>query len=269
MSLNFVFTIDGDWDEYFSTNLPDEKRVPELKQILKLIDREIELGRVIDGKLVHFVHTSPVVRDFFLRPELIEKWQEIEKNGGHVGVHCHEEELYKAWYYTDPAKMQGPITSLSNGLRKAGLTINSYRGGFMTFDHKLIPLLEQNQLFLDFSCEAGRLLKYGDVLVSDWQGASDNFYCLNYQDKCQPGDSQIFEIPLGIYIERLSLRQIWQAARKLKQRPGLQVVSVLAHTYDYVSWRMRLKIRLALSILKIYGKFITTAEALEIVRGSK
>jgi hypothetical protein len=267
MSLYFVFTIDGDWDEYFLTKLPAEKRKPDEKRLLALIDEEIDLAAsLLDGKVVHFAHTSPLVRDFFLQPQFIAKWREMAKQGGSVGVHCHEEELYSAWYFDDARRMEEAITFMANGLRKNGLLAVAYRGGFMAFGPKVIPILEKKDILLDFSCAPGRYLKYGDVLVSDWRGAPDNYYCLSYEDHRRPGQSHVCEIPLGIYIERQSLWSIWQTARKLKMKEGLQVLSVLAHTYDFKSWAMRAKMRLALSILKIYGKFVNAEEALELVR---
>jgi len=137
----------------------------------------------------------------------------------------------------------------------------------MSFSRQVIPILEENNLSLEFSCAPGRHLVYNNVLVADWRGAPENFYRMAYEDHRKPGDSKVFEIPLGIYIERQSLWSIWKRARQLKKKPGTQMVTVLAHTYDFVSARMRLKIKLALSILKIYGKFINVREALELIRG--
>ncbi|MFC1511425.1 hypothetical protein ACFL5U_03470 [Candidatus Margulisiibacteriota bacterium] len=251
MSLYFVFTIDGDWDEYFCHELPEQKRKPEKRLLLTLINRELETASLVNGKVIHFVHTSPLARDFFLQPEFIAKWQEMKKKGGDVGVHCHEEELYKAWHFDDQEKMQTSVSFLTKELNKAGLNPIAYRGGFMTFSPKLIPILEQNGLFLDFSCESGRHLEYNNVLVSDWQGAPTNFYRLDYNDHRKVGQSKVFEVPLGIYIERQSLWQIWQKARELKKKNEVTVVSVMAHTYDFTSFKMRLKIKLALLILKI------------------
>lgn len=266
MSLYFIFTIDGDWDEYFLSELPVEKRQPNKEQTLYLLNEEIKLAKqVLDGKFLYFIHTSPVVRDFFLRPEFIAKWQEIESVGGDVGVHCHEEDLYRAWYSGDPQRMREVIGSQYEGLKQAGLNPLAYRGGFLSFSYKTIPILEEKGLLLDFSCEPGRYLTYNNVLVSDWRGAPDHFYSLSYDDHRRPGDSKVTEIPLGIYIERLSLWAIWQKARKLKKRPGLQIFSVLGHNYDFTSLRMRWKMKLALFILRKYGKFINVEEALKLI----
>ncbi len=266
--LYFIFTIDGDWDEYFDTKLPEEKRQADDKVLAELIKREIKLARsVIDGKMLHFVHSSPLARDYFVKPVFVSLWKEIEQAGGSVGVHCHEEELYKSWHFDDTDKMKLAINFLSNGLRKNGLSPISYRGGFMTFSPKIIPFLEENNLVFDFSCEPGRHLVYNNVLVSDWQGAPANYYRLSYEDHRRPGNSQVVEIPLGIYIERLSLWQIWQKARELKKRQETQILSVMAHTYDYTSFKMRLKIKLALLILKRYGTFVSDKEALRIMKG--
>jgi len=270
MSLYFVFTIDGDWDEYFYTKLPVEKRKPNKKKLVSMICKEIVLAsQVLNGKFIHFVHTSPLVRDFFVQPGFMYLWKELEQRGGDVGVHCHEEELYSAWFFDDETRMARTIAYLATSLRNNGLTVSAYRGGFMTFSSKTIPILEKNQIFIDFSCEPGRHLLHKDILISDWRGAPDHFYRLSYQDHRKEGDSNVFEIPLGIYIEKQSLLSIWKKARLLHSQKGIQVFSVLAHTYDFTSIRMRLKIKLALLILRRYGKFINMKELLEILRRKK
>ncbi|MBU0671822.1 MAG: hypothetical protein KJ732_02205, partial [Candidatus Margulisbacteria bacterium] len=218
------------------------------------------------GKFIHFVHTSPLVRDFFLKPDFISLWKKIEATGGEVGVHCHEEELYQAWHYDDPTRMEPAINALFEGLTKNGLTPRSYRGGFMTFSHKTIPILEQNGIFLDYSCDPGRHMIKNNALVSDWRSAPTNVYRMAYDDHRKKGDSRVFEIPLGIYIEQQSLLSIWKKLKALKKNKGTTIVSVLAHTYDFTNWKMRLKIKLALSLCKIYGKFIDSSEILQKIK---
>jgi hypothetical protein len=183
-----------------------------------------------------------------------------------VGVHCHEEELYKAWHYADPVRMAPVIEGMTRGLREAGLSPVSYRGGFMTFSPSVIPLLEANGLLVDYSCDPGRYLVKNEQLVSDWRGAPENLYRLDYQDHRRPGGSRVCEVPLGVYIEQQSLLHIWNTCRRLSGRKEEIVVSVLAHTYDFASWKMRLKIRAALAICKMYGRFIGTREVLEKIK---
>lgn len=266
MSLNYVFTIDGDWDEYFFTSLPDEERKPVKEKLLSLIGEELALTAAAGGKFIHFVHTSPLARDFFLQPEFLALWKKAEASGGEVGVHCHEEELYKAWHYDDPERMAPAITNMAEGLKKAGLTPRSYRGGYMTFSPRLIPLLESHGLSLDYSCDPGRHMVKNGALVSDWRGAPANVYRMDYQDHRRPGQSRVFEVPLGVYIEQQSLFSVWRTCRRLKRDGGTVIVSVLAHTYDFASWKMRLKIRAALLICKMYGRFISSDEALEKIK---
>ncbi|MBN2057203.1 MAG: hypothetical protein JW782_00165 [Candidatus Saganbacteria bacterium] len=258
----WVFTIDGDWDEYFRIKLPEARRRPDTARLEQLVRAEIELAKVINGRFVHFVHSSPLVPSFFFQPQFIALWQQIEVGGGEIGVHCHEEDLYLAWYYDNQARMEKAITRQVEKFRENGLTPRCYRGGFMTFSPKTIPILEESGVFLDFSCEPGRHLVTNGQLVSDWQGAPENLYRMAYEDHRKPGGSNIMEVPLGIYVERQSLWSIWQKARKIKRRPGKQIVSVLAHTYDFASWQMKLKIRLALLLLKRYGKFINCRQVL-------
>lgn len=266
MALNFVFTIDGDWDEYFSTRLGEEGRRPSLERELPLVQAELEAAAAVGGRFVHFVHTSPLTRDFFLRPEFIALWKRAEASGGEIGVHCHEEDLYSAWHYADESRMRPAIAGMADGLRAAGLSPVSYRGGFMAFGPAVIPLLETNGLPLDFSCDPGRHLVTNGALVSDWQGAPSNVYRMDRADHRKRGDSGVFEIPLGIYIERQSLWAIWKKCRDLAASGEETIVTVLAHTYDFSSWKMRLKIRAALEICKAYGTFLNPAGALKKIK---
>lgn len=262
----FVFTIDGDWEEYYDHTLPAEIRKPDKKRLLSWFDLEIKLAsKMLNGRFVHFIHTSPLARDFFLQPEFISRWKEIESRGGSVGVHCHEDDPHRAYYYADAEKMKKAISFLTERLSGEGLKPAAFRGGYLTFSPRTIPILEKLSIFLDFSCEPGRHLFHGELLVSDWRGAPDNYYRLSYEDHRRSGKSRVHEIPLGIYIETNSLWKIWGKARGFKKRKEDIIVSVLAHSYDFGSFLKRLKIKLALLILKRYGRFINAREVLEKV----
>lgn len=271
MSLNFVFTVDGDWKEYFRLSLPEERRKPNKNRILPLIDDEMRLAsELLEGKFLHFIHTSPRARDFFLQPDFVSRWKEIEKSGGSIGIHCHEDDPQRAYFAGDADRMEIAIRSLTQRLRGNGLNPIAYRGGYMAFTPKTIPILEENRLFLDFSCEPGRYLYHGNLLVSDWRGAPDNCYQMNYSDHRKPGNSKVYEIPLGrgFYLENNSLWKIWNSAIAWKKRANQEdvIVAVLAHTYDFKSFLMRFKIKLALLILKRYGKFVSAKEVSEIIK---
>lgn len=279
MSVYFVFTMDGDWDEYFHSKLPAAKRQPDKKTLLNLIKREIKLARSIKGKFLHFVHTSPVTRDFFLKEEFIALWKEIEARGGSVGVHCHEEDLYHDGYFHEQDKMEEAIGFLAKALVDNGLHPISYRGGYLAFCEKNVPILENNSISLDFSCDPDRYLWHKGELVADWRGSPYNYYRISYEDHRKPGKSNVIEIPLGkvdgdsLYIGATSLLGIWRTARALakidKEEEEDVVVSVLAHTYLFSSFWQRLKIKLALYICKKYGTFVNDREALEIINRDK
>ena len=276
--LHFVFTVDGDWEEYYNPKLSEEERAPKPKKLLGFIDKEISVAlKFLGGKFVHFVHTSPRARDTFLKPEFISRYREIEEFGGNIGVHCHEDDPHKAYYFADTVKMEKAISSFTEGLKKEGITPLAYRGGYMAFDPGIIPILEANDIFLDFSCMPGRyLLHEEDILVSDWRGAPWNFYRMDYEDHRKIGKSKVFEIPVGeifdryLYIELSSIFAMRDVAKILKERAKEKdfVVSVLTHSFEFGNPLTLLKIKLALLILKRYGRFISAKQALEIVRKS-
>lgn len=275
MSLYFVFTIDGDWNKYFCSGLPAAQRRPDKKKLLGLIRHEIAVASAANGRFLHFVHSSPVTRDFFLQPEFISLWKEIKSRGGCVGVHCHDEHLYRDSRFDDTEKMEKAIQALTEGLSKEGLEPISYRGGYMAFCAQSIPILERKGLFLDFSCDPGRYLRHEGELISDWTGAPDNYYRLSYEDHRKPGKSKVFEIPLGkaggssLYIDTTSLIGIWKAAKALAKKSRTEkkdiIVSALSHTYEFSSLLKRIKIKFALVICKRYGTFINDKEVMEIV----
>jgi len=279
MSLYFIFTVDGDWNEYFSTELSEQKRGPDKRNLLGLIKREMKAARFIDGKLLHFVHTSPFNRKYFLEPEFVALWKMIEKGGGSVGVHCHEEDLFSHGKLDDPVKMERSIRSITQPLRDKGLTLISHRGGYLAFCRNVIPILEKYGLLLDFSCSSGRYLHYKGRLIADWRGAPKNYYRMCYQDHRKEGKSHVIEIPLGklkrraLYLDITSLLDIWMLARHLAKREKSSesdiIVSLLTHTYEFSSAWKRMRIRATLLICKWYGRFLTDRQALEIIRQKK
>ncbi|MBL7070735.1 MAG: hypothetical protein ISS26_01000 [Candidatus Omnitrophica bacterium] len=279
MGLYYIFTVDGDWDEYFSTELPRRKRRPDRKNLLSLIKREIKIACSIGGKILHFVHTSPVTRQYFLQPDFVELWKEIERRGGSIGIHCHEEDLFSHGRLNDAEKLEQSIRSITYPLRDKGLNLISYRGGYLTFCKTIIPILERNEIALDFSCSPGRYLHYKGRVIADWRRAPKNYYRMCYRDHRKEGKSDIVEIPPGklkrraLYIDITSLLDIWMVARRLARKErvigGNIIVSLLTHTYEFSSLWKRLKIRAALFICNRYGSFISDKEALDFIRNEE
>lgn len=279
MSLYLVFTVDGDWGEYFSDGLSRKERKPDKKAFLELIRREIDLSRAAGVSLLHFVHTSPVARQYFLLPDFTALWKEIRDKGGSIGVHCHEESLFTDGRLDNAAAIEESIRSVTEPLRNRGLKLISYRGGYLTFCRSIIPILERNGIALDFSCDPGRHLRLKGNVIADWRGAPEAHYRMSYEDHRRPGKSGVVEVPLGkagggtLYIETTSLLGVWKAARALAKRAMEEkrdiIVSVLSHTYEFPSFLKRVKIRLALFICRKYGIFISDEEVLGIVDRAK
>ena len=279
MGLYYIFTVDGDWDEYFYSKLSNSARQPNKKTLLAMIKREIRVADSINNRFLHFIHTSPVTPDFFLQSEFISLWREIRARGGNVGIHCHTEDLFHEGRFSDLEKMKKSISSLTESLVNKEINPISYRGGYMAFCEKNIPILEKNGLLLDFSCDPGRYLRLERELIADWRGAPETHYRMSYEDHRKPGNSKVIEIPLGkagggtLYIETTSLLSTWKAAwalaKKVKEGKRDIIVSVLSHTYEFASFWKQLKIKLALFICKKHGIFVSDEEALEIINQQK
>jgi len=274
MSLYFIFTIDGDWDKYFYPKLPLAQRQPDKKTLLGLIGREIKMATSLNNKFLHFIHSSSIATDFFLEPEFISIWKNIEKNGGCVGIHCHNEDCYHECNRHDD-EIEKNMGSLTKSLREKGLKPIVYRGGYLTFCKKDIALLEKNGLLLDLSCDPDRCLWLNGKMIANWREAPDNYYRMSYEDHRKPGNSKVIEIPLGkskcgeLCSETTSLRNLWKTVRALSAKEKEQkidvVVYVLSHTYEFASFWKRLKIKLVLLICKKFGEFINDKEALGII----
>jgi len=274
--LYFIFTVDGDWDEYFQTKLLEESRAPKKDVLQNLIQQEIDLAeKVLNGRFIHFIHTSSRARDFFLQKEFLLLWKHLVRNGGDVGLHCHEDDPYKEYYYEDASRMKKVISERAGVFRKAGLEIKCYRSGFLGFSSEMVRMLEDNKIFFDFSCEPDRFLKHGESLVCDWRNSPEIQYRMDYNNHTKPGNSKVLEIPLGVskgkylYFEKFNLKDIEEVANALKEQFIKNkkdiIISVLAHTYDYESSETIKNMEEKLSLLKKYGKFINIAEAEGII----
>ena len=196
--LYLIFTVDGDWGNYFDVELPPEKRQPDTTLLQDSIEREMEVAaRCLEGRFIHFIHTSPYARTFFLKAPFVKLWRSIIHRGGDIGVHCHEDIPYNEYYFEDTPRMKKVIFEQVTTLRSLGLKTCTYRGGFLTFSHTLIPVLEENGLYFDFSCEPGRHLVHNGKLVSDWTGSPRSLYKMSYADHRKEGTSSVYEIPMG------------------------------------------------------------------------
>ncbi|MBN3032845.1 MAG: hypothetical protein JW873_01995 [Candidatus Saganbacteria bacterium] len=265
--LYILFTVDGDWEEYYEPALSEEARKPDQAKMLAWLRWEHRLAVwLAGGRLVHLVHTSPRARDFFLRPEFIALYREMVESRGSIGVHCHEDDPRRAYYSADARRMGRAIGFLTAALRAQGLDPLAYRAGYLSFHPNTIPVLEANGLFLDLSCEPGRYLFHGELPVSDWRGAPANFYRLDRADHRRPGGSAVIEVPSAFYVEREALLKIWRRAKELSAGRGPRIVTVLTHSYEFGAPLKRLKIALALLLLKMYGTFINAGEALALAK---
>ena len=278
--LYLIFTIDGDWKEYFDVSLPEEKRLPDGGVTQGLVEQEIEVvRRNLKGRFIHFIHTSPRARKFFLDEPFMKFWRKIIENGGDIGIHPHEDDPHKGYYFQDSARMKEVISGQVGALRKQGLDVCAYRGGYLAFSSNLIPILEENGLRFDFSCEPGRYLNDSGSLVSDWRGAPTSLYRMSYEDYRKVGYSGVYEVPVGmskgeyLYFEKSTPEIIEEIAFDLREKSTKDsrdiIVSVLTHTYEYTSSGEIRNIEEKISLLKNYGRFINLKELRNVINDSQ
>jgi hypothetical protein len=273
--LYLIFTVDGDWKEYFDVRLPPEKRRPGARALQDRIAGEIDVAaRRLGGRFIHFIHASPCARDFFTKEPFVALWRAIVSGGGDVGVHCHEDVPYDKYYFEDIPRMKKAVSEQVAALRGSGLETCAYRGGFLAFNHALIPVLEENGLYFDFSCEPGRYLVHDGKTVSDWRGSPRSLYRMSYEDHRKPGDSSVYEVPIGVsgknflYFEKSDYGMLEKAAGDLKKLSARRdvIVSVLTHTYEYASAEAIEGIEKKIAVLAKFGRFINIKELKEIVK---
>jgi hypothetical protein len=274
--LYYIFTVDGDWKEYFDVDLLEKERLPDRDHMIKMIEEEMKVAeRFLEGRFVHFIHTSPRVRTFFLEKSFIELWKQIVNRGGDIGIHCHEGKLDKAYYFHDIPRMRKIITQQTKVLRENSLEVKAYRGGYLAFNADLIKVLEENGISFDLSCEPGRHLILNDQLVSDWRGAPQSIYRMSYGDHRKVGSSNVLEIPIGmskgqyLYFEKSEPKKLKQVASDLKSISEKEsrdvIVSVLTHSYEYEDPESIKQVEEKIAILKQYGNFINLKKVSELI----
>lgn len=274
--LYYVFTVDGDWKEYFDVKLSEEERAPRKKLIQELVKREIDVAESrLKGRFVHFIHASPRARTFFLDEPFMKLWKHIIEKGGSVGVHCHEDDPHKAYYFQDIPRMKEAISEQVRALRGAGLEVQAYRAGYLAFCAGLVKILEENGLRFDFSCEPGRYLIHNGRLVSDWRGAPTSLYRMSYHDHRKEGNSKVFEIPIGtadghyFYFEKSGTEELKLAASSLKSKSEKTsrdiIVSVLTHSNEYAKDEDIKRIKEKITLLKQYGRFVGLKEVSDMI----
>ncbi|MFC1482692.1 hypothetical protein ACFL56_00360 [Candidatus Margulisiibacteriota bacterium] len=269
--LYFVFTVDGDWRDYFWISKPTTQRRPKKKYMLELFDRQFStLNRNLDMKFIHFIHTSPFARSFFYKEPFLTLWQEITHLGADVGIHCHEEIPYRKYYFNDTRRMNRVISQHVKLLRKNDIPVSAYRGGFLAFSSDFIPILKRNKLFFDFSCKPDHYFIHNNKIISDWCGSPRSHYQMSLNDYKKTGRSGIYEIPIGSYKNKFlhfdsaiynNLRTIGFYLSKQSQKKD-SIVSVVSHSYDFATKKNCHDIEKKITLLKNFGSFVNLEEAI-------
>ncbi len=276
--LFYVFTVDGDWKGYFDVNLSEKKRLPCVDLMQGLIEQEIRFTKEnLSGKFIHFVHSSPRARDFFLKSPFPELWRKIVKNQGNIGLHGHEDDPQKDYYFDNLEYMRNIVGAQVSAFRERDLSLSSYRGGYMAFSAGLIPVLKENNLGYDFSCEPQRYLMHGKRVVSDWRGSPSSLYEMNLKDHRRKGKSGVYEIPVGyfngfyLYYEKSNqdiLGEICSNLKKISLAESCDIiVSVLTHSWEFETKQDIINLKKKTAVLKEYGEFINI-EDLSRIKGN-
>lgn len=275
--LYYIFTVDGDWKSYFDPALREKDRLPQSDLMQRLIKQEIKFAKQnLYGKFIHFVHSSPIARDFFLQAPFVKLWQKIIDSQGAVGLHCHEDDLKKGYHFSNIGHMSKIIGQLAELFRRKNLSLSCYRGGYMAFLAELIPILKENNLCYDFSCEPQRYLLKGNQVVSDWRGSPNSFYEMDASDHRRRGNSGVYQIPVGhfngvyLYFEKSNQELLREVSSNLKKVSLDQscdiIVSVLTHSWEFETDQTMVDLERKTAVLREYGEFINLKD-LSAIKG--
>ena len=147
----------------------------------------------------------------------------------------------------------------------------------MAFSAGLIPVLKENNLGYDFSCEPQRYLVDGKIVVSDWRGSPSSLYEMDIGDHRRKGKSGVYEIPVGyfggsyLYFEKSDqdiLRKVSSNLKNISLTESCDIiVSVLTHSWEFETKQDIINLKKKTAVLKEYGEFINI-EDLSRIKGN-
>ncbi len=289
-----VFAVDCCWHGYsglraagFFSNEAYSLGNADEKEVIRDIEITLELSdRALGGKLSWAPHSSPAHRYFLYSDPFFDYWREVERQGGEISVHPHEDIPGERSRIRETGHMRIVIEDLLNVLTQAGCAPKSFRPGYFGRNDELAGVLEELDLLVDYSAAPGR---HDDFVGCDWRGAPLSGGFLSHGSAAEFGSpgkdrSKVFEIPLAwdgkgdkfeenyLFNELSTLEKLKTVFSTLQQRTrsegAPQFVHFLFHSSAMTKSLFREQVAdLAGHILENEGKLVTGAEARKIYLG--
>lgn len=253
----------------------DPPNVPQSILDTRLLNGEMK--NLTDGKFILTPHSGTYCRTGYYEGEMLEVYREAVAGGGELAVHLHEEIKGVGTRYAEREHMEAMFKDCQTRLLDAGIVPIAYRGGHYAYHPLMNRLMEENEIFVDYSCCPGMAKADREAI---WTHAE---YSASYipEKLREPWDGQkrsrVLEIPIGsdgkgseyaniLHVEQSeldNLTRVWDTVVARAEKEGRpQIVHCLFHTGSVgePKWLERYK-RFLEMIPKRKGQFVTTAEA--------
>jgi len=194
----FVVNVDTDPDP--SDTPRNDESVIEKYGIMQDILREYA-----NAKSIACVHTSPMYRERFFENKFMDIWKNWVQEGGELILHP-EEDLYGTpetkqagtSLYLKNEHMESVIVKSTEIMKKAGLPLGIYKGGYQTITHGIVQILKKVEIGIDVTCAPNIVWPIKNAY---WENAPVSAYYMSEDSETIPSDpvdkNQIFEIPFG------------------------------------------------------------------------
>lgn len=220
----------------------------KLEPLYEWTSRSVEVFLAATGERgAVTVHTSPFFRRTFLTAPFLSLWHRVVAAGATLVLHAHEDRPGRGTYYDDATHLDRVIGGSATTLRRAGLSVMTFRSGYCAFSSAVIPILETHGLTFDLSAAPGI---YNSERGVDWRGGPDTAQPIDRRDyrASPPAEpSAVITIPMGWdgdghtyaghYLfnelnEEDDLMRVCETVRfRARVRATRQVVLFLCHSY--------------------------------------
>jgi hypothetical protein len=278
-----VPVVDVNWLVYAPFDPGRNFRVdpPNVVQSIKDTSRlNAELRNLVDGKFVLTPHSGTYCRTGYYEGEILDVYGEAMAGGAEIAVHLHEEIKGVGTRYADWDHVSAMFNDCKARLKAFGIHPVAYRGGHYAYHPFMNRLLEENEIYADYSACPG--MNYPEREAVWTEAAMSAAYLPENPRAPWAGQhrSNVLEIPIGsdglgsayeniLHVEQSeldNLTRVWDAiVARAKAEGKSQVVHCLFHTASVgePKWLERY-CRFLEMVPRRHGQFVTTIEAREI-----
>jgi len=239
-----------------------------------------EMQNMTDGKFILTPHSGTYCRTGLYEGEILEIYADAVRAGGELAVHLHEEIKGAGTRYAEWDHCKAVFEDCKTRLESVGITPVAYRGGHNAYHPFMNRMLEENEIYVDYSCAPG-MNRPDREAIWTYAGLSAEYLPENIRAPWEgQRRSNVLEIPIGcdgqgseyanlLHVEMSgldNLLRVWDAiVTRAEERGEAQIVHVLFHTASVgvPEWMERYR-RFLDIVPNRRGQFVTTVEAKEL-----